>query len=113
MMYDPNNIFARILRGEIPAKKVFETEHSLAFHDAFPKAPIHILVIPKNPYTTFHEFAETAEPEEIVDFYGVVNSALCSFNLHLTGYKLQVNTGRDGGQEVPHFHVHIFGGKGI
>lgn len=109
-MYNPNNIFARILRNEIPANKILETEYTLAFHDAFPKTPIHILVIPKKSYITFHDFISTAEPEEILDFYRTVDAVVRSHNLDVAGYKLQVNTGEDGGQEVPHFHLHMMGG---
>lgn len=108
-MYNPNNIFARILRNEIPAKKVEETTHTLAFHDAFPKAPVHILVIPKKPYVTFHDFVSMADAEEILDFYKTVDAIVRSHDLHHTGYKLQINTGEGGGQEVPHFHLHIMG----
>lgn len=108
-MYDQNNIFARILRDEIPAKKVLETEYTLAFHDAFPKAPVHILVIPKKPYVTFHDFIGMAAEEEILDFYRTTDAIVRSHNLHNVGYKLKINTGEGGGQEVPHFHLHIMG----
>lgn len=108
-MYDHNNIFARILRDEIPAKKVMETDYTLAFHDAFPKASVHILVIPKKPYVTFHDFVSTAEAEEILDFYKTTDVIVRSNDLHNAGYKLQINTGEGGGQEVPHFHLHIMG----
>lgn len=106
-MYDQNNIFARILRNEIPAKKVMETDYTLAFHDAFPKASLHILVIPKKPYETFHDFIGTATVEEILDFYKTVENIVRLHDLHDAGYKLQINTGEGGGQEVPHFHLHI------
>ena len=108
-MYDQNNIFARILRDEIPAKKVLETQYTLAFHDAFPKAPVHILVIPKKPYVTFHDFVSMANTEEVLDFYKTVDAIVRSQDLHNAGYKLQINTGEGGGQEVPHFHLHIMG----
>lgn len=108
-MYDQNNIFARILRDEIPAKKALETPYTLAFYDAFPKASVHILVIPKKPYITFHDFISTAEAEEILDFYQVADMVVRSHNLDAVGYKLQVNTGEGGGQEVPHFHLHVMG----
>ena len=108
-MYDSNNVFAKILRGEIPSKKVLETPHTLVFHDAFPKANIHILVIPKKPYLTFHDFMAGAESKEILDFYRAIDTVVRSQGLSDTGYKLQVNTGEGGGQEVPHFHVHILG----
>ena len=108
-MYDQNNVFARILRGEIPSKKVLETGYTLAFHDAFPKARVHILVIPKKPYETFHDFISTAQTEEILDFYETVNTIVQSEGLCDAGYKLQINTGEGGGQEVPHFHLHVMG----
>jgi diadenosine tetraphosphate (Ap4A) HIT family hydrolase len=106
-MYDSNNIFARILRGEIPSRKVMETSYTLAFHDAFPKAPVHILVIPKKPYVTFHDFVSTAEVEEVLDFYKTVDAVVRLHNLDASGYKLQSNVGEGGGQEVPHFHLHV------
>ena len=108
-MYDNNNIFARILRGEIPSKRVFETEYTVAFYDAFPRADVHILVIPKKAYVTFHDFVSGASSEEILDFYHAVDKVVRSQRLDIKGYKLQVNTGEGGGQEVPHFHVHILG----
>jgi histidine triad (HIT) family protein len=108
-VYDPNNIFARILRGEIPAKKAMETPNTLAFHDAFPKAATHILAIPKKPYVTFHDFVSTANTEEILDFYKTVEAVVRTQGLDKAGYKLQINTGEGGGQEVPHFHMHIMG----
>lgn len=108
-MYDTNNIFAKILRNEIPSKKVMETDYTLAFHDAFPKAPVHILVIPKNPYETFHDFISMAQTEEILDFYKTVEAIVRSHNLRDAGYKLQINTGKGSGQEVPHFHLHVMG----
>lgn len=108
-MYDTNNVFARILRGEIPSKKVMETDYTLAFHDAFPKVPVHILVIPKKPYETFHEFMSTAQTEEILDFYKTVEAIVRLHDLHNGGYKLQINTGEGSGQEIPHFHLHVMG----
>ena len=110
-VYDSNNIFARILRDEIPSKKVMETDYTLSFHDAFPKADVHILVIPKKPYITFHDFISAATTEEILDFHNTANAIVRSHGLHDTGYKLQINTGEDGGQEVPHFHLHIMGSR--
>jgi histidine triad (HIT) family protein len=99
MAYDPQNIFARILRGEIPCRKVFENEHALAFHDINPQAPTHILVIPKGPYVSFDDFASHAKAEEIVGFVRAVGDVALA------------NHGADAHQEVPHFHVHIFGGR--
>ena len=102
-MYDSNNVFAKILRDEIPSKKILETEYTLAFHDA----SVHILVIPKKPYVTFHDFMAGAESEEILDFYRVIDTIVRSQGLDSKGYKLQVNTGEGRGQEVPHFHTHV------
>lgn len=114
-VYDPNNIFARILRGEIPCKKVHEDEHVLAFHDIHPQAPIHILIIPKGPYVSFDDFAREARPEEIVAFTRAVGMIAGQYGLTpgegVGGYRILANTGWDGGQEVPHFHVHLFGGR--
>lgn len=113
--YDPNNIFARILRGEIPCKKVHEDDHVLAFHDIHPQAPVHILIIPKGPYISFDDFSRDAKPEEIVAFTRAVGLIAGQHGLTpgetAGGYRILANTGRDGGQEVPHFHVHLFGGR--
>jgi histidine triad (HIT) family protein len=110
--YDPQNIFARILRGEIPNKTVLETEHTLVFHDIRPHAPVHVLVIPKGAYVNFDHFSAKASAEEIVDFHRTA-AKVCDM-LGLTGdvgYRGITNAGRDGMQEVPHYHLHILGGK--
>jgi histidine triad (HIT) family protein len=110
--YDPTNIFARILRGEIPNKTAMESAHTLAFHDINPSAPVHLLVIPKGPYVTFDHFAAEASAEEIVDFHRTV-AALCA-SLGLTpgdGYRMITNAGTHGMQEVPHFHMHLIAGR--
>ena len=114
--YDDQNVFARILRGEIPSKKVLETDHTLAFHDIRGQAPVHVLVIPKGPYVTWDHFAAEASDAEIADFARVVGM-LCS-ELGVApdaggGYRLIANAGANGGQEVPHMHVHILGGRGL
>ena len=114
--YDDQNVFARILRGEIPSKKVLETDHTLAFHDIRGQAPVHVLVIPKGPYVTWDHFAAEASDAEIADFARVVGR-LCS-ELGVApdaggGYRLIANAGANGGQEVPHMHVHILGGRGL
>lgn len=111
--YDPNNVFARILRGEIPCKKVFESPHSLAFLDIAPQAPVHILVIPKGPYIDATAFGAEATPAEHADFCAAIAHIVQQENLASAGYRLIANTGPDGGQEVPHYHVHILGGKAI
>jgi diadenosine tetraphosphate (Ap4A) HIT family hydrolase len=109
--YDKNNIFARILRKEIPADIIYEDEYALAFHDANPKAPIHILVIPKGEYISFFDFSEKAAPEFAHGFTKAIHHVIKSFDLQKDGFRLLSNHGIHGGQEVPHFHVHIFGGR--
>jgi histidine triad (HIT) family protein len=109
--YDDNNIFARILRGEIPSKKVYEDEHVLAFQDINPLSPTHILVIPKGPYVSWDDFSEKASDEEIASFVRTVGSIARDEGLVADGYRLLANVGLNSGQEVPHLHVHIFGGR--
>ena len=108
--YDDSNIFARILRGELPCKKVLETEHSLAFHDINPLAPIHVLVIPKGAYVSWDDFSAKASDAEIADFARLVGAVAKQTGASAQGYRLLANTGKRGGQEVPHLHVHLFGG---
>ena len=109
--YDDSNIFAKILRGEIPAKKVYEDEWALAFHDINPLAPVHILVIPKGPYVSWDDFSAKASDEEIVGFVRAVGHIARDQQLVVQGYRLLANVGKRAGQEVPHLHVHIFGGQ--
>lgn len=110
--YDPTNIFARILRGEIPNKTVLETAHTLAFHDIRPHAPVHVLVIPKGAYVTFDHFAAEASAEEIVDFHRACAEVCRILGVDgPAGYRAITNAGTSGMQEVPHFHLHILGGK--
>lgn len=109
--YDPQNIFARILRGEIPNKTVLETAHTLAFHDIHPQAPIHVLVIPKGPYVTFDHFAAEATPEELLDFHRTTASVIALLGAGEGGYRAITNSGLNGMQEVPHYHLHILGGR--
>ncbi len=111
MVYDPNNVFARILRGEIPCKKVYEDDHALAFHDINPQAPVHVLVIPKGAYVSMDDFHDKASPAEIAGLFRAVGAVARLMKLGESGYRFLANTGRDGNQEVPHFHVHIFGGR--
>lgn len=111
MAYDPNNIFAKILRGEIPCKKVYEDRHVLAFHDIRPQAPTHVLVIPKGPYVSFADFSEQATPEEILDFIRAAGLIARQAGVEDSGYRLIANHGPDSHQEVPHFHLHILGGR--
>jgi diadenosine tetraphosphate (Ap4A) HIT family hydrolase len=107
--YDASNIFARILRGEIPCQRVYEDEHALAFHDINPQAPFHVLVIPKLGCVSFADFAASASPDAIAGFFRAV--AKVAETAGADGYRVLANTGRDAGQEVGHFHVHIFAGQ--
>ena len=109
--YDDSNIFARILRGELPCKKVFEDEHALAFHDINPLAPVHILVIPKGAYVSWDDFSERASDAEIAGFVRAVGHVAREAGMVVQGYRLLANTGKRAGQEVAHLHVHIFGGE--
>ncbi len=108
--YDAGNIFARILRGDVPNKTVLETEHSLAFHDINPLAPIHVLVIPKGAYVCWDDFAAKASNAEIADFTRTIGQVARQVGADQQGYRLLSNVGKRGGQEVPHLHVHLFGG---
>ena len=110
MAYDPNNIFAKILRGEIPNQTVLETEHSLAFRDINPARPTHVLVIPKGAYITWDEFAANASDAEMADFVRAIGEVARKEGVDATGYRLIQNNGEDGHQEVPHLHVHVVGG---
>ncbi|MDO6412806.1 histidine triad nucleotide-binding protein [Sphingomonas sp. BIUV-7] len=109
--YDDANIFARILRGEIPAKKVYEDAYALAFHDIAPQAPVHLLVIPKGRYVSWDDFSAKASDAEIGGFVRAVGQVAREAGLAGDGYRLLANMGEHGHQEVPHLHVHIFGGR--
>ncbi|QJU59025.1 histidine triad nucleotide-binding protein [Sphingomonas sp. AP4-R1] len=109
--YDDANIFARILRGEIPAKTVYEDEYALAFHDIAPQAPVHLLVIPKGRYVSWDDFSAKASDTEIAGFVRAVGHVAREAGLAESGYRLLANMGQHGHQEVPHLHVHIFGGR--
>ncbi len=109
--YDPGNIFARILRGELPSKTVYEDAHALAFHDIFPQAPVHILVIPKGAYVSWDDFSARGSDEEIAGFVRAVGHVAREHGLVEPGYRLLANVGQHGGQEVAHLHVHLFGGQ--
>lgn len=111
--YDDSNIFARILRGEIPSKKVYEDEHVLAFHDINPLSPTHILVIPKGNYVSWDDFSENASDGEIAAFVRAAGRIARDEGLVEPGYRLLANVGVDSGQEVPHLHLHIFGGRSL
>lgn len=110
-VYDDNNVFARILRGEIPCRKLHEGPHVLAFADLYPKAPVHILVIPKGKYVDVADFGARATEEEIAAFWRAVSSVATESGVREAGFRIIANAGIHGGQEVPHFHVHILGGR--
>jgi diadenosine tetraphosphate (Ap4A) HIT family hydrolase len=109
--YDRDNVFARILRGEIPNNTVYEDEWALAFHDIAAQAPVHILVIPKGAYVSWDDFSAKASAEEIAGFVRAVGHVAREQGLVEPGHRLLVNIGQDGGQEIAHLHVHIFGGR--
>jgi diadenosine tetraphosphate (Ap4A) HIT family hydrolase len=109
--YDDQNIFAKILRGEIPSKRVYEDEFAIAFHDINPLAPAHILVIPRGPYVSWDDFSASASDAEIAGFVRAVGSVARAAGMVAPGYRLLANTGQHSGQEVPHLHVHIFAGR--
>lgn len=111
--YDDQNIFAKILRGEIPNRTVYEDEWALAFHDINPQAPIHILVIPKGAYVSWDDFSAQASEAEIAGFIRAVGHVAREQGLVAPGYRLLANAGIDSHQEVPHLHVHLFGGKAL
>ena len=119
MAYDKNNIFAKILRGEIPLKpgeKIYENEYVLSFYDINPKKKIHALVIPKGEYTDLDDFIQKASEKEIFEFFKGINSVAKKLNISLDngkGYRAIANVGEDGGQEVPHLHFHLVGGEKV
>ncbi|RST30017.1 HIT domain-containing protein [Sphingomonas ginkgonis] len=109
--YDDTNILARVLRGELPSKPVLETEHSLAIHDINPQAPIHVLVMPKGAYVSWDDFSARASDAEIADFTRAIGEAARQVGASAQGYRVLANTGKRAHQEIPHLHVHIFGGQ--
>ena len=113
MAYDQSNIFARILRGEIPCNKVYEDEHVLAFHDINPQTPTHILVIPKREYVSLDDFSEKASSAEIAALVRALGHIARQQGVVESGYRVLANSGRAAHQEVPHFHVHLFGGRDL
>lgn len=110
MAYDPNNVFAKILRGEIPCKKLYEDDFALAFFDISAQAPIHVLVIPKGPYESHYDFVTHADDAELLGFERALGKAAQLANAEEGGYRVISNCGLNGGQEVPHYHVHLVGG---
>ena len=111
MSYDRNNIFARILRGEIPCRKVYEDEFALAFEDIAPAAPVHVLVIPKGEYVSFHDFTGSAPAELQQGFFRAVHKVAAQLGVEQNGYRLLTNHGADAAQAVHHFHMHILAGR--
>ncbi len=111
MAYDENNIFAKILRGEIPCNKVYEDDHVLAFHDIQPQTKVHVLVIPKGAYVSFADFSAKASEAEIAGFIRAAGKIAKDLGIEDDGYRVLANTGNHGHQEVPHFHLHLFGGQ--
>jgi len=110
MAYDNDNIFAKILRGEIPNNTVYEDDHVLAFHDIAPQAPVHVMVIPKGAYIDYSDFAANASDAEKLALTNGILASVKELGLEESGYRLLVNTGPDSGQEIPHLHFHICGG---
>ncbi len=113
MSYDESNIFAMIIRGEIPCDKVYEDDHVLAFRDINPQTPTHILVVPKGAYVSFADFSQKASPDEIAAFVRATGKIASEAGLDNPGYRILANHGADAHQEVPHFHLHLFGGKDL
>ena len=111
--YDPANAFARILRDELPADVVFENEYALAFHDIYPRAKVHVLVIPKGPFTNVLQFNRSASDAEKLGFLDAISQTAKIMGVDESGFRLISNTGRDAGQTVPHFHVHLIGGEHV
>jgi diadenosine tetraphosphate (Ap4A) HIT family hydrolase len=111
MAYDSNNIFARILRGEIPCDKVYEDSHVLAFRDIRPHAKVHVLLIPKGPYVSLEDFSARASEAEIVAFHRAIPKITAELGVAVTGYRAIANSGADSHQEVPHYHLHLLGGQ--
>ena len=111
MKYNKDNVFAKIIRGEIYSDKIYEDDHVIAIKDVAPAAPIHILVIPKAEYTSFHDFIQKAEASEIAHFYKVVQIICTDLKIEKDGYRIMCNIGKHGMQTVPHMHLHILAGK--
>jgi diadenosine tetraphosphate (Ap4A) HIT family hydrolase len=111
MTYDDSNVFAKILRGEIPCNKVYEDDHVLAFHDIQPQTKVHVLVIPKGAYESFADFSQQASEGEITALIRAAGKIASELGLDGDGYRVLANTGQHGHQEVPHFHLHLFGGQ--
>ena len=113
MVYDDNNIFAKIINKNLSTKVIIESEYTIAFNDIAPQAPIHILIIPKGKYTKYDDFLNKASKEEIYDFFKLINKLVKIKNLEDTGYRLISNAGKNANQEVPHLHFHLLAGKNL
>jgi histidine triad (HIT) family protein len=111
MTYDKNNIFARIIRGEIPCDEVYQDDDVLAFRDMHPAAPVHVLIVPKGEYVSFDDFIVKADSDFVVRFFAAVRKIANDLGVGESGYRLITNHGPDASQTVPHFHVHILGGR--
>ena len=109
--YDQGNVFARILRGELPNRTAYEDEHTLAFEDIHPQAPTHVLVIPKGPYVSLTDFAEKATDAGIVSWVRAIGKVARQTGVDQTGFRTIANNGEDGAQDVPHLHMHVLGGR--
>ena len=113
MEYDKNNVFAKIIRKELPCEFVDENKNAFAFNDISPKAPIHILIIPKKEYINYNDFITNALEEEIMDFYKLINKIIIKLDLTKKGYRLITNSGKDGNQDVLHLHFHLLAGRNL
>ncbi len=113
MAYDPNNVFARILRGELPCDKVYEDTHVLAFRDIQPQAPVHVVLIPKGAYVSVDDFSANASDAELAGFFRAIGRIAVQQGVAEGGYRILANHGEAARQEVPHFHVHLFGGRDL
>lgn len=113
MIYDSNNIFAKIISGKLDSDKIYEDESVLAFKDKYPVAPIHILVIPKGQFVDFSDFVRKADSETISKFFKTIDEIVVKLGLDKTGFRIVNNQGKDALQAVPHFHIHILGGKSL
>ncbi len=112
-VYDTENIFAKILRGELPCDKVYEDEHVLAFKDLYPKAPVHVLILPKRPYVSVTDFSQSASDAEIAAWIRAAGNVARELGVAEGGYRVLCNVGRDGHQEVAHLHMHLVGGRDL
>ena len=111
MAYDSDNVFAKILRGELPCNKVYEDDYVFAFDDINPQTPVHVLVVPKGAYVDYEDFIENAGAEAVLGFFRAVNQVAHQTGVAETGYRLVANKGRSAGQIVFHFHFHLYGGR--